>query len=96
MEILIAYDIATHDRAGTRRLARTARMCEGYGLRVQKSVFECRLSNADHQQLVSDALEVIDPQQDSFNLYRFPLDLARARQSLGRPPGTTHHHPWII
>ncbi len=35
---LIAYDISN-----TRRLRRVARICEDYGVRIEKSVFECRL-----------------------------------------------------
>ena len=38
MLTLLAYDITDH-----KRLARVARVCEDYGVRVQYSVFECRL-----------------------------------------------------
>jgi len=47
MEVLVAYDVATEDSAGRRRLRRVAQACEAYGQRVQKSVFECVLSDAD-------------------------------------------------
>ncbi len=44
MDLLVAYDISTEDLAGERRLQRVAKVCEQYGVRVQKSVFEARLS----------------------------------------------------
>jgi CRISPR-associated protein Cas2 len=40
MELLITYDVDTTTPAGTRRLRHVAKTCEGYGHRVQKSVFE--------------------------------------------------------
>ena len=38
MLTLVAYDICE-----AKRLAKVARVCEDYGVRVQYSVFECRL-----------------------------------------------------
>ena len=43
---LIAYDIASD-----KRLRRVARICEDYGIRVEKSVFECDLSDGDFADL---------------------------------------------
>ncbi len=37
---IVAYDIVSASR-----LRRVARVCTDYGVRVEKSVFECRLSN---------------------------------------------------
>ncbi|MBI3966168.1 MAG: CRISPR-associated endonuclease Cas2, partial [Chloroflexi bacterium] len=41
MEVLVTYDVATESVEGQRRLRRVAKVCEAYGQRVQKSVFEC-------------------------------------------------------
>ena len=41
MEVLVTYEISTESPDGERRLRRVAKLCEGYGHRVQKSVFEC-------------------------------------------------------
>src|SRR6266702_8868343 len=40
MELLVTYDVNTTTPEGRRRLRQVAQLCEGYGLRVQKSVFE--------------------------------------------------------
>ena len=47
MEVLVAYDVSTDTAAGRRRLRRVAKVCEGHGQRVQKSVFECILNPAE-------------------------------------------------
>lgn len=41
MLVVVCYDVNTETKAGRRRLRRVARVCEGTGQRVQKSVFEC-------------------------------------------------------
>jgi len=41
IEVLVAYDVSTDTSDGRTRLRRVAKICEGYGQRVQKSVFEC-------------------------------------------------------
>ena len=70
MEVLVAYDVATDDAAGRRRLHRVAKACEGFGQRVQKSVFECVLSEAELALLEARLLRLIDPNRDSLRLYR--------------------------
>jgi len=46
MLVLVCYDVSTESKEGRRRLHRVARVCEGIGQRVQKSVFECQLESA--------------------------------------------------
>ena len=96
MDSLVTYDIATADRGGARRLARVARVCEGYGLRVQKSVFECRLSPEAHERLVSELVDVIDPRCDSVRIYRFngPVDISRT--TLGVATAVQPGDLWIV
>lgn len=47
MYVLITYDVNTEDSAGKRRLRKVAKACVNYGHRVQNSVFECELSEAN-------------------------------------------------
>jgi hypothetical protein len=47
MLVLITYDVSTTDETGARRLRRVARACADYGIRVQKSVFECQLGQKE-------------------------------------------------
>ena len=46
MLYLIAYDISDN-----RRLRRVARTCEDFGIRIEKSVFECRLEECDFEEM---------------------------------------------
>lgn len=87
MEILVAYDVATDDAAGRRRLRRVAQACEAYGQRVQKSVFECVLSDADMEMLVARLRAEIDETVDSIRIYRLREPLTRHLLAFGaRPP----------
>ena len=46
MLVLITYDVNTETAAGKARLRKVAKQCVNYGRRVQNSVFECILDNA--------------------------------------------------
>lgn len=72
MLVLVCYDVNTEDRAGRRRLRRVARVCEGIGQRVQKSVFECRIGLAQMEALEQRLLDEIDLETDCLRLYRLP------------------------
>lgn len=72
MLVLVCYDVSTESKEGRRRLRRVARVCEGIGQRVQKSVFECQLDTAKFESLERDLLAEIDPKMDCLRLYRIP------------------------
>ena len=46
MLVLVTYDVNTETPAGKSRLRKVAKECVNYGTRVQNSVFECVLDNA--------------------------------------------------
>lgn len=83
MEVLVVYDVATEDAAGRRRLRRVAHACEGYGQRVQKSVFECVLNDADLEVLAARLRAEIDETVDSIRIYRLREPLCQHLQTLG-------------
>ncbi|MHB1500765.1 MAG: CRISPR-associated endonuclease Cas2 [Candidatus Dormibacteria bacterium] len=95
MDILVTYDIDTSTRVGTRRLARVAHACERYGVRVQDSVFECRLLPARYQRLVEELRQLIDRTADSVYFYRFDGPLDQSRTTLGRPAPGQPGEAWI-
>jgi CRISPR-associated protein Cas2 len=72
MLVIVCYDVNTETREGRRRLRRVARVCEGIGQRVQKSVFECQIDLARMEELERRLLAEIDPAQDNLRLYRLP------------------------
>ncbi len=83
MEVLVTYDVATEDAAGRRRLRRVAQACEAYGQRVQKSVFECVLSDAGLELLVARLRAEMDESADSVRIYRLREPLRRHLRSFG-------------
>jgi CRISPR-associated protein Cas2 len=70
MLVIVCYDVNTEDRAGRRRLRRVARVCEGTGQRVQKSVFECQINLAQMEDLERRLLAEIELDTDCLRLYR--------------------------
>jgi CRISPR-associated protein Cas2 len=69
MLVLVAYDVSTVERPGQRRLRRVARACEDYGLRVQKSLFECQVGQKEWVQLRARLLSEINEKEDSLRFY---------------------------
>ncbi len=70
MNVLVAYDVNTQTPAGAKRLRQVAKACEGFGQRVQDSVFECSISPSDMERFRAKLLKIIHPQEDSLRLYR--------------------------
>lgn len=67
--VLITYDVNTESAAGRTRLRKVAKQCENYGRRVQNSVFECILDQAQCVMLKSLLSDIIDEDVDSLRLY---------------------------
>ena len=65
MLVLITYDVNTEEAAGRKRLRKIAKLCVNYGQRVQNSVFECIVDNAQALKLKSSLKELMDPEKDS-------------------------------
>ncbi len=61
---LVAYDIAD-----AKRLRRVFKLLKAYGVAVQYSVFECRLSSAQYKALYQALLAATDPVEDRIHIY---------------------------
>jgi CRISPR-associated protein Cas2 len=72
MLVIVCYDVNTETKAGRRRLRRVARVCEGIGQRVQKSVFECQVNAMQFEALERELLSEMDTSLDCLRLYRLP------------------------
>jgi CRISPR-associated protein Cas2 len=79
---VVAYDVSTVEPAGRRRLSRMARACKDYGVRVQKSVFECQVGQTQWARLRGRLLDEYKADEDSLRFYF--LDEAAAQR--------TEHH----
>ena len=64
MLTIICYDITDN-----RRRSKVARLLEGWGERVQESVFECHISATQQRQIISDIAQLIDAEQDKVRYY---------------------------
>ncbi len=69
MLVLITYDVNTETIAGKKRLRKVSKQCVNYGRRVQNSVFECIVDNAQMISLKALLTEIIDENVDSLRFY---------------------------
>ena len=67
--MLVCYDIGNVAGAGGDRLRDVAQACLDFGVRVQYSVFECRISAPQWVKLRARLLEIFDPVEDSLRFY---------------------------
>ena len=75
MLTVVAYDITD-----PKRLARVAKVCEDYGVRVQYSIFECRLDEDEFTDFWLKLLEEIDDDEDRMVAYK--IDARCAKETL--------------
>ena len=59
MYILVTYDVDTTSKEGARRLRCVAKACLDYGQRVQNSVFECVVTEAQYSLLKRGELGIL-------------------------------------
>lgn len=78
MLTLVAYDITD-----PRRLQRVARVCEDWGVRVQYSVFECRLEADRFDAFWAALKDELDPAADRLVAYKICLNCAREIRCAG-------------
>ena len=69
MLVIITYDVNTETAAGKKRLRQVAKQCVNYGRRVQNSVFECIVDNAQCAALKALLSDIIDESVDSLRFY---------------------------
>lgn len=96
MDILVTYDVETITSQGQRRLRKIAQICEAYGHRVQKSVFEMVCRETDKMRLVTALQDVIDPTQDSIRIYRLPAHALDEVEHFGKPRLIEPRGPLVI
>ena len=96
MEVLVAYDVSTETRAGQRRLRRVALVCLGYGQRVQKSLFECRVTAAQLEELEDRLCREIDDSVDRLRIYRLAGPRERFVKVYGVSPPNDFREPLIV
>lgn len=78
MLTIVAYDITE-----PKRLAKIAKICEDYGMRVQYSVFECRLEADRFDEFWLTLQMEIDPDEDRLVAYKVCAACARQIETAG-------------
>lgn len=96
MKVLVLYDVKTETREGRRRLRKVAKACEGFGQRVQKSVFECSLQPVRYEQLRGNLLDIIDRKEDDLRLYRLADNAFEAVEHFGINETVDFERPLIV
>ncbi len=96
LEVLVAYDVSTETKEGKKRLRKVATACCGFGQRVQNSVFECRVTAAQLEQLEDKLLGIIDVTEDRLRIYRLPPERERAVRVYGLVPPHDPREPLIV
>jgi CRISPR-associated protein Cas2 len=86
----VVYDISSD-----RERARVDKILQGFGFRVQKSVFECMLTRKDRNQLV-ERLEKLELETGFVKIYR--LIYSSKNSIIGRQekPGIDHGAAFIV
>ena len=96
MMIVVCYDVSTETAAGRKRLRRVAKVCEGVGQRVQKSVFECQVDLMQYEELERRLLREINQAEDNLRVYRL-TDPANCRiKEFGKFRSTDFSGPLVV
>ena len=96
MMVLVTYDVNTETAQSRRRLRRVAKTCVNCGQRVQNSVFECLVDQAQWTELRHRLLNEIDPEQDSLRFYFLGNNWKRRVEHVGAKPTYDPEGPMII
>jgi CRISPR-associated protein Cas2 len=96
VDILVAYDVNTETKEGRRRLRRVAIVCKDFGQRVQYSVFECKVSDAQYESLRARLLDVIDQGEDSLRIYRLRAPREESIECYGLDSYVSYDDPLIF
>jgi CRISPR-associated protein Cas2 len=70
MDLLVTYDVNTLTKEGRSRLRKVARVCENFGQRVQESVFEVSVTEAQKIRFVYRLQQIIEEKEDSLRIYQ--------------------------
>ena len=96
MLVLITYDVNTETVSGKKRLRKVAKQCENYGRRVQNSVFECILDQAQSLVLKQSLIDIIDENVDSLRFYYLGNKYQTKVEHVGVERGIAVDQPLIL
>lgn len=80
--------VVTYDISSNKRRKKVSDVLEGYGRRVQYSVFECVLSSTKYQELQKRLRQKIKKEEDSVRFYPLSRHTLSQVETWGGPPLT--------
>jgi len=96
MRVLVTYDVSTETPAGRRRLRKVALVCLAFGQRVQKSVFECVLTDTQLVEFEHRLVKSINENEDSLRIYRLREDRDQYLKTYGLTYDIDFEAPLIV
>ena len=96
MMVLVSYDVSTIDAAGRKRLRHVAKTCVNFGIRVQNSVFECNVDQAQWVTLRAKLTDIYEPETDSLRFYFLGDNYQKRIEHLGAKPAIDVEEPIVI
>ncbi len=96
MLVIVSYDVSTETAAGRKRLRRVAKVCESTGQRVQKSVFECKVTLAQYEELERRLLAEIELTADCLRFYRLTEPVEMHVKEYGKFKAVDFDGPLVI
>ncbi|MGI6356485.1 MAG: CRISPR-associated endonuclease Cas2 [Lentisphaeria bacterium] len=96
MMVLVSYDVSTIDAAGRKRLRHVAKTCLNFGIRVQNSVFECNVDQAQWVRLRAKLTDIYEPASDSLRFYFLGDNYQKRIEHLGAKPAVDVEEPLIL
>ena len=96
MLVLITYDVNTESAMGKSRLRKVAKQCENYGRRVQNSVFESILDQAQCVKLKAVPSDIIDESVDSLRFYYLGNKYQTRVEHIGVERGIPVDQPLVL
>ena len=96
MHILISYDVSTETAAGRKRLRKVAQACQNFRQRVQKSVFECSVTEAQFEEVVRRLVDIIEMTEDNLRVYRITEPKEKHVQVYGLDSSVNFDEPLVL
>ena len=96
MMVLVTYDVDFSDSKGAKLLRRVAKICEKYGVRVQNSVFEMLVDQAQLTQIKVAVKQIIDEESDSIRIYHLGNKWNNKIETIGTEKGFAQDDPLML
>jgi CRISPR-associated protein Cas2 len=90
------FTIISYDIVSDKRRTKVMKLLKGYGTRVQYSVFECQLNQAEFAKLGLQLRALIDRNTDSVRCYRLDVDAVQRIAIYGIGRVTTEPTHWMV